>query len=73
MSMPNELLRAAKLVVEAINKTHGQGHDYIPEIDIADRIDCPVCRKGIMEYTISAYNGHRSAQCSTGCFGYYVE
>jgi hypothetical protein len=73
MKTSNEAQHIAMLVVEAINKTHGLGNDYIPEIDISDRIECPVCRKGIMEYSISAYNGHRDAQCSTGCFGYYVE
>lgn len=28
-------------------------------------IDCPVCGTGQMSYTISGYNGHMSARCTT--------
>ena len=74
MEEPNELYQAAVKVVRAIVEKHGNGDvTFVPEKDITGKMTCPVCSNGVMTYGISSYNGHRDAQCSTGCFGYYVE
>ena len=74
MREPNELRQVVKKVVKAIVDKHGNGDvKFVPEKDIEGTMPCPVCNNGVMTYGISSYNGHRDAQCSTGCFGYYVE
>lgn len=33
------------------------------------QIHCPVCKSGVIHYSVSAFNGHRQSACSTdGCF-----
>ena len=74
MTDAEEIMEKAVMIVTAIRKDQGGiGHDFVPKMFIEKSIPCPVCKEGTMTYTISNYNGHRSAQCSTNCFGQYVE
>jgi formate dehydrogenase maturation protein FdhE len=73
MMTAQEVYDKALKVVTAIREKHGVDNDFIPATDIEDTMPCPVCGNGVMTYTISKYNGHRSAECSTQCFGHYVE
>ena len=69
----DEIMANARKIVGAIREKHGVGNDYVPKKDIVGSVPCPVCKKGTMAYSISSYNGHRHAQCSENCFGYYCE
>lgn len=73
MKTIEEIQEQAIKVVKAIQNHLQIDNDYIPDKDIQNEIPCPVCNEGTMTYTISSYNGDRSAQCSKNCFGYYVE
>lgn len=64
-------LEIAVKIVKAICKKHGVDNSYVPKEFIEDTMPCPLCGTGIMTYTISNYNGHRSGECK--CFGQYVE
>lgn len=70
----NEMMEKALKIVTAIRQHQGGvDNDFIPEKNITETISCPICSTGQMTYTISSYNGHRSAQCSEKCFGAYYE
>ena len=73
MSEYDEIYEKAIKIVKAICKKHNIDHSYIPKEHMVETMPCPCCGKGTMTYTISSYNGHRSAQCSEECFGLYVE
>jgi len=60
----NELKERMKHVnssIKAIHEKHGSGK---PESQIFDSIECPQC-KGVLEYTVSSYNGHIHGRCKT--------
>jgi hypothetical protein len=70
----DEIFEKVLKIVKAICKHRGIDNTYVPKEDIQDTMPCPVCERGTVTYTISSYNGHRSAQCSDpNCFGYYCE
>jgi len=69
----DDIVEIAIKISKAICKKHNVDTEFVPKEDIESTLPCPVCGKGTMTYTISSYNGHRSAQCSKNCFGYYVE
>lgn len=66
-----DVYASAIVVVTAIRNKHGIDNAFIPKEDIRETMLCPVCEKLQMEYSISSYNGHRSAACE--CFGIYQE
>jgi len=37
-----------------------------PELDTRGFMECPICKKGRLCYSISSYNGHIHACCDTG-------
>lgn len=45
---------------------HKMMDDYMPEPNVVGSMDCHVCKKKkALRYSISSYNGHIHAQCST--------
>jgi hypothetical protein len=55
-------LPPAILALIAIKAKHGD------EKGIEDEMECPICQKGIIHYSIAGNNGHVWARCSTdGC------
>jgi len=54
----NRMLSARIAIVSATGGKHG----------VAGSIACPVCKTGMLKYSVSGYNGHIHAACSTdGC------
>jgi hypothetical protein len=47
---------------EGITRKHGTEK---PVEDIVDSLPCPVCKKGVLQYTIASVNGHVHGQCTT--------
>jgi hypothetical protein len=39
-----------------------------PKKDVRGEFACPICKKGMLQYSISSYNNHMAAKCTTeGC------
>jgi len=46
-------------------------HPAKPEKDICEVVQCPVCMKGELHFTVSSYNGHVAGRCTTkGCIAF---
>lgn len=54
----------------AITEKHG---DKKPATNISDSMPCPVCQSGTLNYSISGYNGHIHAKCTTDKCVYWME
>lgn len=48
----------------AITDVHGMKK---PASNVNGSMECPVCKKGILYYSISSYNGHINGKCNLGC------
>lgn len=61
-------LMAKLTVVRPAIMAHAKAHGYANGNGVSDFIDCPACKTGRVRYSVSGYNGHVHAHCSTsGC------
>lgn len=58
-SMTQSFLGMKAVIEDANERGFGKGHGG------AANVPCPVCDDGTISYSVSGYNGHRHARCST--------
>lgn len=59
--MMSDFMKKFMAARNAITQKHGEDK---PKKVIHDEMECPIC-KGCLQYSISSYNGHISAECKT--------
>lgn len=61
MSELDDRITHINKAIKEIRAKHGSEK---PESQIYDSIECPEC-EGVLEYTVSIYNGHIHGKCKT--------